>query len=201
MYSIDESHRDSIDLADDRSRRCNRAHAMSPMPIFAPVFRSSLMTIAFKMHGLPAFLSTFARSSWRGSLPRIAGMLPVARPARLRGKRVEPKLPIESTHPQSARALRQMQRDARTRLLSTAIGESAMAFEDGIEGNLLLHYISPFGSITLAGGWLGAGRRKYIWVPLRPTVAWNSDSAEGSVSLLSESEIAMLEADLHTGLT
>jgi hypothetical protein len=168
---------------------------MTPLPIFVPVARASLIALAFKMHVV--LLNKVGGSSLLG----MGALFPAERTVRQRGRRSEPKLPIEATHPQAASALRQMQRDARTRLLSTAVGDAAMAFEDGVDGNLLLHYISPLGSITLAGGWLGAGRRKYIWVPLRPTVAWNSDSEEGSVSLLSPSEIATLAADLHTGLT
>jgi len=157
-----------------------------------------LIALAIKMHGFSAIISN---TGWKGSLMGLGTMFPLERTARQRGRRSEPKLPLEVTHPQAAGALRQMQRDARTRLLSAAIGDAAMALEDGVEGKLLLHYISPLGSITLAGGWLGAGRRKYIWVPLRPTVAWNSESVEGSVSLLSASEIATLAADLHIGLT
>ena len=117
-----------------------------------------------------------------------------------------PKVPLEASHPTAAAALRKMQREPRSRLLSTAIArqdgkESILGLEEGLEGNLLLHYISPAGAVTMAAGWLGSGRRRYIWVPLRPTLAWNGKTVEDSVSLLTSEEIAVLADDLQQGLT
>ena len=65
----------------------------------------------------------------------------------------------------------------------------------------MLHYISTVGALTIAGGWLGSGRRRYIWVPLRPTLAWNGKTLEDSVSLLTLDEVAAMAIDLHKGLT
>jgi hypothetical protein len=116
--------------------------------------------------------------------------------------------PLESTHPDAASALRQMQRDHRTRLLSTVVGDAAgqrvIGIEDGSEGNLLVHAIAPEGALTLAAGWLGSGRRRYIWVPLRPTLSWNAPADSGtsrSHSLLTGEQITALARDLHDGLT
>ncbi len=133
------------------------------------------------------------------------GMLQPIGTLRSRGRYVEPRLPLEKSHPSAAAALRKMQREPRSRLLSTAIAgnpgkESILGVEEGLEGNLLLHYISANGALTMAAGWLGSGRRRYIWVPLRPTLAWNGKTVEDSVSLLSTGEIAVLAHDLHEGL-
>ena len=175
---------------------------MSPFSMIVSPVRTALPVLLLRLHEGPAFLfRTFTAWTACSALVGMAAMFPVQGPTKPRGRKVEAKPPIEATHPGAATALRQMQRDVRARFMSTAIGDAAMALEDGVDGNLLLHYISAVGSITLAAGWLGAGRRKYIWVPLRPTVAWNSDSAEGSVSLLSETEMGTLAADLHAGLT
>ena len=138
------------------------------------------------------------------------GMLQPTGTMRSRGRHVEPKLPLEASHPTAAAALRRMQREPRSRLLSTAIPgpahsgvrtkEAFLGLEEGLEGNLLLHYISDKGALTMAAGWLGSGRRRYIWVPLRPTLAWNGKTVEDSVSLLTAEEMAALAHDLHEGL-
>lgn len=134
------------------------------------------------------------------------GMLQPTGALRSRGRRVEPKLPLEASHPAAAATLRQMQRDPRSRLQSTAIAgpdgeESVLGLEEALEGNLLLHYISAGGALTMAAGWLGSGRRRYIWVPLRPTLTWNGKTVDDSVSLLTAEEIATLAHDVHAGLT
>lgn len=111
------------------------------------------------------------------------------------------KPPLETSHPAAAASLRKMQRNPQARFLNAAAGDaSAIGVEDGIEGNLLIHYVSPAGSLSLAGGWLGAGRRRYIWVPLRPTLAWNSQEQDAALLLLTAEELAVLAHDLHLGL-
>ena len=50
--------------------------------------------------------------------------------------------------------------------------------------------------MTIAGGWLGAGRRRYVWLPLRPTLTWNTPDGPGITS----AEIGQLAADVHVGL-
>jgi len=115
------------------------------------------------------------------------------------------RLPLESIHPEAAQALRRMQREPQARLLSTVVGEPpcAVALEEGDEGNALLHYIGLEGSLTLAAGWLGAGRKRYLWVPLRPTLGWNPllTDVESSLSLLGKEQIGKLAHDLHLALT
>jgi hypothetical protein len=78
-----------------------------------------------------------------------------------------------------------------------------VALEDGIEGNLLVHTVAAAGCLTLAAGWLGSGRRKYVWVPLRPPLAWNQEKINGSADshlLLSTEQVAALARDLHAAL-
>lgn len=143
-----------------------------------------------------------------GALTGVVSAVPATRVRGINLK-LRPKPPLEASHPAAAQALRQMQRDHRTRLLSTMVGappnERAVALEDGVEGNLLLHTIAPSGSLTLAAGWLGSGRRKYVWVPLRPPLAWIStpshqDPAAETIALLKDEEVASLAADLHLAL-
>jgi hypothetical protein len=167
------------------------------MFVFFPGFRISALLPACRTH-LSAVIGTGG-----GLLASLAMLAPAGR-----GRRRTVKLPLESSHPEAARALRQMQRDHRTRLLSAVVGdgsdERAIALEDGVEGNLLVHVIAAAGSLTLAAGWLGSGRRRYIWVPLRPTLAWNAqttDAAPVALSLLTAEQIAALALDLHTGFT
>jgi hypothetical protein len=166
---------------------------------------------AFQVSALhAAAVSMAARISFFNlSWLRLGLLMPIGN-ARGRGRHVEPKLPLEASHPAAAAALRQMQRELRSRLLSTAIPraqgsaairDSVLGMEEGVEGNLLLHYISASGALTMAAGWLGSGRRRYIWVPLRPTLAWNGKTREDSVSLLTPDEVAGLARDLHDGLT
>jgi hypothetical protein len=110
--------------------------------------------------------------------------------------------PLEAVQPDAVRLLRSLQRDASARFVMNAARQAALAIEYGNEGNLLIHYISsPAGEgsrklLTIAGGWLGAGRRRYMWIPLRPTMAWNPPSGQN----LSAEEITELAADLHAGL-
>ena len=167
-------------------------------------------SVAFQVSALHAAAASMAAriSLLNLSWLRLGLLMPIGNP-RGRGRHVEPKLPLEASHPAAAAALRQMQREPRSRLLSTAIHppqgssavrESILGMEEGVEGNLLLHYVSASGALTLAAGWLGSGRRRYIWVPLRPTLAWNGKTREDSVSLLTPDEIAVLARDLHDGL-
>ncbi len=52
------------------------------------------------------------------------------------------------------------------------------------------------GTLTIACGWLGAGRRRYIWIPLRPTLSWTQAPA----ALLSATDLSLLAADIHAAL-
>ena len=104
--------------------------------------------------------------------------------------------PLEAVRPEAARTLLRMRRDANARFSTSIAGEGAIAVEDGVEGHLLVHYTSDRGTVTIAGGWLGAGRRRYIWLPLRPSLTWNAPDGPN----LSAAEIAAIAAELHTGL-
>ena len=105
--------------------------------------------------------------------------------------------PLEILRPEAARKLHRMQRDQGARFITAAAGEAAaVAVEQGAEGHVLAHYAHPRGTLTIAGGWLGAGRRRYLWLPLRPTLAWNAPDGP----TLTPAEIGELAADLHAGL-
>lgn len=165
---------------------------------------AAAQSAAFQVTAVHAlFVSAAARTSIVHLSLRLGVLAPLT--SRLRSRRSEPPLPLEVSHPAAALALRKMQREPGSRLLSTAIGSPldgvAIGFEDGLEGNLLMHYLSPAGALTLAGGWLGSGRRRYIWLPMRPTLAWNGQAVEDSVSLLRAEEMTVLAADLHAALT
>jgi hypothetical protein len=104
--------------------------------------------------------------------------------------------PIELLMPDLARRLRDSQRDPDARLVLSAAGEAALAVEYTSEENVLVHYACGIGAVTVAGGWLGAGRRRYIWLPLRRTLAWDASAGRN----LNPEEIASMAADLHAGL-
>ena len=103
---------------------------------------------------------------------------------------------LEALRPEAAKALLRLRRDANSSFSMSTAGASSLALEDGVEGHLLVHFTSSRGNLTIAGGWLGAGRRRYAWLPLRPTLTWNSPDGPGVTS----AEIAEIAADLHAGL-
>jgi hypothetical protein len=109
---------------------------------------------------------------------------------------------LELLRPEAAKILRGMQRDPAARFSLSTAGEAAIAVEYGAEGHLLVHYVDPQRqkSLTIAGGWLGAGRRQYMWLPLRQTLIWSSPGDPGPGSMLTSAEIGLLAVDLHAGL-
>ncbi len=98
--------------------------------------------------------------------------------------------------PESAKALRELQRDLAARFVLAPAREGVLALEYAAEGNVLVHHIGSRGALSLTGGWLGAGRLRYVWLPLRPTLAWDQFSGP----TLTSGEIAELAADIHAGL-
>ena len=132
--------------------------------------------------------SEFLPLSFLTSLPLLAILVPGTR------SRSRPERPV--IHPAWIPRLRTMQRQAGARFDLAPAKDAGLALEHGLEGNLLLHYASPSGSLSIACGWLGAGRRRYLWIPLRPTLCW--DPAAGTP--FTPTDIALLAADLHAGL-
>jgi hypothetical protein len=104
--------------------------------------------------------------------------------------------PLEAVRPEAARILLRMRRDPASRFSTSTAGTAAIALEDGAEGHLLVHYTGERGTLTIAGGWLGAGRRRYVWLPLRPTLTWSPPDGPG----LTAEELNAVAAELHTGL-
>lgn len=122
------------------------------------------------------------------ALPLLAILAPGAR------NRVRQPRPVIA--PAWIPLLHNQQRQSGARFDLAPANTAGIALEHGLEGNLLLHYASTSGNLTIACGWLGAGRRRYIWVPLRPTLSWNPIHA----TVLAPQEMTALAADLHAGL-
>ena len=112
------------------------------------------------------------------------------------GTRGRTRAPRPVIAPAWTPVLRSLQRQPGSRFDLAPANDAGLALEHGMEGNLLVHYASTMGNLTIACGWLGAGRRRYIWIPMRPTLCWHA--AAGAT--LAPLEISHLAADIHAGL-